>query len=71
MYDPWLRQARENEVRREVALALRAEIATFLRSQGARRAWLFGSLAWGKALEWNSDIDVAGNPGRASPPRRM
>jgi predicted nucleotidyltransferase len=55
----WIRQARENEARRQAALQLCPAIGALLAARGARRAWLFGSLAWGRGYEPSSDIDIA------------
>ncbi len=33
--------------------------AAFLREQGARKVWLFGSLAKGRRQDWRSDLDLA------------
>jgi len=55
----WISQAQENEARRQAALRLCPEIGALVASRGARRAWLFGSLAWGRGFEPSSDIDIA------------
>ncbi len=35
------------------------EAARFLKARGARRVWLFGSLARGRKQDWQSDLDLA------------
>lgn len=40
-------------------LLLAREAARFLREQGARRVWLFGSLARGMPQDSRSDLDLA------------
>jgi hypothetical protein len=51
-------------------LQLCPAIGALLAARGARRAWLFGSLAWGRGYEPSSDIDIAVEgipPDRTSP----
>ena len=40
-------------------MRLAREAAAFLRSKGADRVWLFGSLAKGRRQDWRSDLDLA------------
>ena len=46
------------EARRKLLLEVLPELTRKLVERGARRVWLFGSLAWGTAHE-ASDIDLA------------
>lgn len=40
-------------------MTLAQDAAAFLRAQGARNVWLFGSLAKGRRQDWRSDLDLA------------
>jgi predicted nucleotidyltransferase len=43
----------------EARLRLAGEAGRFLRERGAKRVWLFGSLARGQRQDWRSDLDLA------------
>lgn len=55
------RREREKELaqRREDALAAARQAAELLRQRGAKRVWLFGSLAGSRTFWEHSDIDLA------------